>query len=75
MKRNYVSITILHKEKIFFKDEKNDTLFSTFSQCCTEETSDRQIENNFRKNTIIITIHGGGFIGSSTFSHERYLMP
>ena len=73
IKRNYVSITILHKEKIFFKDEKNDNLFSTFSQCCTEETSDRQIDNNFRKNTIMITIHGGGFIGSSTFSHERYL--
>ena len=28
---------------------------------------------NSKKNTILIAVHGGGFIGSSTLMHERYL--
>ena len=74
IKRNYVSITILHTEKIYFKNEKKEqNLFSSFTQCLSEETLDKQIDNKFRKNTIMIVIHGGGFMGSSAFLHERYL--
>ena len=73
IKRNYVSVTILHTEKIFFKDEKNEGMFSSFFQFFKQEEQNAQINNQFRKNTIMITVHGGGFIGSSTLLHERYL--
>ena len=38
-----------------------------------EYEHEQQIENKFRNNTIMITIHGGGFITSSTFMQEKYL--
>jgi acetyl esterase/lipase len=72
-KRNYVSVTILHKEKIYFKDEKDESMFSSFFGFFKSNEPEKKIENKFRKNTIIIAIHGGGFIGSSTLLHERYL--
>ena len=31
------------------------------------------MKNNIKKNTLLIHIHGGGFIGSSTLIHEPYL--
>ena len=77
LKRNYVSVTILHTEKIYFKDEKKqEGFFSSFFkgfQKSDESSINEQIENKFRKNTIMIAIHGGGFIASSTLIHERYL--
>ena len=72
-KRNYVSVTILHKEKIYFKDEKDESMFSSLFGFFKSNEPEKKIENKFRKNTIIIAIHGGGFIGSSTLLHERYL--
>jgi len=77
IKRNYVSVTILFTEKIYFKDEKKEegffsSFFKSFKQN-NESSINTQIENKFRKNTIMITIHGGGFIASSTLFHERYL--
>ena len=72
-KRNYVSVTILHNEKIYFKDEKNDSLLSTVMQYFKKNEENKQIENKFRKNTVMITIHGGGFLASSTFYQERYI--
>ena len=77
IKRNYVSVTILFTEKIYFKDEKKEegffsSFFKSFNQK-NESSINTQIDNKFRKNTIMITIHGGGFIASSTLFHERYL--
>ena len=72
LKRNYVSVTILNKEKIYFKDEKKESFFSAFNLCKQVE-QEKQINNSFRENTIIIHIHGGGFIAGNTLFHERYL--
>ena len=75
-KRNYVSVTILHNEKIFFKDEKKESMFSSFFSYFQKEDKNNkiiQINNQFRNNTIMIAVHGGGFIASSTLLHERYL--
>lgn len=72
IKRNYVSVTILHTEKIYFKDEKDESMLASFYSLFGKEEQ-KQINNKFRKNTIMIYIHGGGFIGSSTLLHERYL--
>ena len=70
-KRNYVSVTILHTKKLYFKDETEEKKISSFFGFYK---NDEKITNNeFRKNTIMITIHGGGFICSSTLVHERYL--
>jgi acetyl esterase/lipase len=75
IKRNYVSVTILHTEKIYFKDETNEGMLSSFFNYFKkdDEQKQKQINNIFKKNTIMIAIHGGGFIGSSTLLHERYL--
>ena len=74
-KRNYVSVTIIHTENIYFKDEKKEeNAFSSIMKACNKvEEQEKQIENKFRKNTIMIAIHGGGFITSSTFMQETYL--
>ena len=75
-KRNYVSVTILHNEKIFFKDEQKVSMFSSFFSYFQKEDNNNkiiQINNQFRNNTIMIAVHGGGFIASSTLLHERYL--
>ena len=82
IKRNYVSLTILNNEKLYFKDEKkenNNNMFSSFFNYFKKDEEENlinennQIINKFRKNTILIAIHGGGFIASSTLLHERYL--
>ena len=75
IKRNYVSITILHKEKLYFKNEhKEESIFYPFLNIFQKvEKIKFAIKNNIKKNTILIHIHGGGFIGSSTLIHEPYL--
>ena len=75
IKRNYVSITILHKEKLYFKNEhKEEHIFETLLNLFKKvETKKFEIKNNIKKNTLLIHIHGGGFIGSSTLIHESYL--
>ena len=72
-KRHYVSVTILHNEKIYFKDEKNESIISSVMEFFKPSEGNKQIENQFRKNTIMIAVHGGGFLGSSTFYQERYI--
>ena len=47
----------------YFKKDEEENLIN----------ENNQIINKFRKNTILIAIHGGGFIASSTLLHERYL--
>ena len=73
LKRNYVSVTILNNKKLFFKDEKEESIFSSIINKFKSNTINTQINNEFKKNTILIAIHGGGFIASSTLIHERYL--
>ena len=72
-KRNYVSVTILHSKKIYFKDEKNDKKNNSFKGIFKKKEDIKYFYNDIRKNTIIIDIHGGGFISSSTLLHEKYL--
>ena len=74
IKRNYVSVTILHKEKLYFKNEqKRESIFSSFLNILKNEDKKIPMKNNIKKNAILIHIHGGGFVGSSTFIHEPYL--
>ena len=75
IKRNYVSVTILHKEKLYFKNEqKEESIFSSFVNAFKkDEEKSGSIKNKIKKNTLLIHLHGGGFIGSSTFIHETYL--
>ena len=72
IKKKYVSITILYNKKLYFKDEKDEGFFASILNKCNGEEN-INIENQFRKNTIMIAVHGGGFVGSSTLMHERYL--
>ena len=73
IKRNYVSVTILNNKKLYFKDEQEEGFFSSMFNKFKSNTIITQVKNEFKKNTILIAVHGGGFIGSSTFLHERYL--
>ena len=74
IKRNYVSVTILHKEKLYFKNEiKKESMFKSFLNVFKNEETNIPKINYIKKNTILIHIHGGGFVGSSTFIHEPYL--
>ena len=73
IKRNYVSVTILNNKKLYFKDEQEEGFFSSMFNKFKSSTIITQVKNEFKKNTILIAVHGGGFIGSSTFLHERYL--
>ena len=76
IKRNYVSVTILNNKKLYFKDEQEEGFFSSMFNIFKSNNTNTivtQINNEFKKNTILIAVHGGGFIGSSTLLHERYL--
>ena len=74
IKRNYVSVTILNNKKLYFKNEKEEGFFSSIiNKFKKDDNIINNIENEFTKNTIMIAIHGGGFVGSSTFEHEIYL--
>ena len=75
IKRNYVSLTILNKEKLYFKNEhKEESIFYPFLNIFQKvEKMKLTMKNNIKKNTLLIHIHGGGFIGSSTLIHEPYL--
>ena len=73
IKRNYVSVTILNNKKLYFKDEQEEGLFNSMFSLFKSNNINTQVNNDFKKNTILISVHGGGFIGSSTFMNERYL--
>ena len=65
-KKNYISTRLFHSSKITFDIErKNPNKFLFFFPTIPEE--------NKTKNSIIIHIHGGGFIATTTFFHEKYL--
>ena len=65
-KKYYISTSLIHSSKITFTEEKkNPPKYFYFFQSKPEE--------NKTKNTILINLHGGGFISTSTFNHEKYL--
>ena len=73
LKRYYVSVTILNNKTLYFKDEREESIISSIINKFKSSTISTQINNEFKKNTILIAVHGGGFIASSTLIHERYL--
>ena len=65
-KKNYISTHLFHSSKISFKNEKKNQKKNFFFKPTTPE-------KNKTKNSIIIHIHGGVFIATTTFFHEKYL--
>ena len=72
IKRNYVSVTVLHSKKLYFKEENTENNKSLFKGVFKKNEKLKYNYNDIRKNTILIAIHGGGFISSSTLIHEKY---
>ena len=71
-KKYYVSTRLLNHSKILFGNEdvnsQSNGYYFPFNLFCPNS----EITNETR-DTIIIHIHGGGFIGNKTFDHECYL--
>ena len=67
-KINYIKLTLLHNSyiKTLFNEEK--TFFNKYL-CCN---ANKQFYKNKTKDSIILHIHGGGFITQSPHSHENY---
>ena len=62
-KKYFVSTRLLNYKKIKFTNEPESfKLFNFFKS-----------ENQEKIDTIFIHIHGGGFVGTTTFNHEEYL--
>ena len=67
-RENYVKVILLHNSYIKTNlPEEKDSILDKFL-CCNVSRND----NNISKNTIILHIHGGGFITLSPLSHENY---
>jgi len=64
LKKYYVSATLLHSSNIDFLYEK-PSILNPFSYFQDQKTT--------KPETLMIFIHGGGFIGMSTHSHESFL--
>ena len=69
-KKYYVSTRLLNHSKILFanEDKQSNNYYFPFNLFY----SNPEITNETR-DSIIIHIHGGGFIGNKTFDHECYL--
>ena len=72
-KKYYVSTRLLNHSKILFANEdvnsQSNGYYFPFNLFCPNQA---EITNETR-DSIIIHIHGGGFIGNKTFDHECYL--
>lgn len=62
-KPQYISTRLLHTSYITFTQE-------LLSSCCLCSSSSNP---NMTQDTLIIHLHGGGFIGTTTITHESYL--
>lgn len=62
-KKHYVSTRLIHNSKITFPKE----IPTSFLKFCYSS------KPNVTQETLLIHIHGGGFIGTSTLTHENYL--
>ena len=67
LKKYYVSTTLLHSSYITFTEEKNTYTYSIMNYFFEYN------KPNQTKDALMIFIHGGGFIGISTFIHESFL--
>ena len=69
-KENYIKTILIHNS--FIKTnlpEENDSFFVKYLCCSSNRRNNRDIS----KNSIILHIHGGGFITLSPLSHENYI--
>ena len=68
-KLNYVKIVLIHNSfiKTLIHDENNSLLDGLL--CCNNNL---EYHKNMTKDSIIVHIHGGGFITLSPLSHENY---
>jgi hormone-sensitive lipase len=64
-KNNYVKIKLLSHNAFYIPRFKSNWNFNLFN-CCANE-------RNFTRNSLIIHVHGGGFVSMSSSSHENYL--
>ena len=67
-KVNYVSTRLIHNSHITFANEKPPFSFLRFFSTTTNSAT-----TNNTRNSLLIHIHGGGFIGTTTIAHENYL--
>jgi acetyl esterase/lipase len=67
LKKYYVSTTLLHSSYITFNEEKNTFKYSIMNHFFEYN------KPNMIKDTLMIFIHGGGFVGMSTHFHESFL--
>lgn len=65
LKSKYVKVKLIHNSEVKLMNEDTKS-FSLFS-CCIP----KKIENSNR-NSLIIHVHGGGFVAMSPTSHETY---
>jgi hormone-sensitive lipase len=63
IQNSYVKVKLMHARDLYIP--KLNKGFSLF-QCCTSKI-------NATRNSLIIHIHGGGFVAMSSSSHENYL--
>lgn len=61
----YISTRLLHSSKISLKHDKPSLIKSLFNGSNSNQTND----------TLMIYIHGGGYISGSTFGSERFIRP
>ena len=66
--KNYVKVKVIHSQKLLLSFENNYSFFDILC-CCFPK---KQNLKNSTKDSIIIHIHGGGFIAMSSSSHEMY---
>ena len=67
LKKYFVSTTILHSSYITFPEEKKTLKYNIMNSFFEYN------KPNTTKDTLMIFIHGGGFIGMSTQFHESFL--
>ena len=70
-KVNYVSTRLIHNSHITFPNEKPPFSFLRFFSSSSSSTTSANTNNT--RNSLLIHIHGGGFIGTTTIAHENYL--
>ena len=69
-KLNYIKVILLHNSYIKINlPEENDSILDKFL-CCNVS---HRTKNDISKNSIILHIHGGGFITLSPLYHENYI--
>ena len=66
--KNYVKVKVIHSQKLLLSFENNYSFFDILC-CCFPK---KQNLKNSTKDSIIIHIHGGGFVAMSSSSHEIY---